>query len=378
MSESGFGRTGHLFSLKKIAEKLVSWYGAGHRALPWRETTDPYAVWVSEVMLQQTRVETVIPYFHAFLARYPDVRTLAAAPLQEVLKSWEGLGYYRRARNLHAAAVRIAAAGGWPRTVQELASLPGVGRSTAGAIASIAFGLPSPILDGNVRRVWCRLTAQESPKPSALWSLSQEAVRWGPPGEVNQALMELGATLCTPKAPRCPLCPLRRACGGFASGSPASFPAPPAKKRLPLFDVSVAFLWRRGRFLVTQRPPEGLLGGLWELPGGKWEEGEDGPAALLRELKEELGIAARILGAHPVVRHAYSHFAVRLHAFDCEPAGGRPPRPGLPARWITPSQIPSLPFPRGTQKIFAAAFKTGGLSAAAEAPGNYAGSHGKP
>jgi A/G-specific adenine glycosylase len=355
----------------RIAAALLAWYEAGHRRLPWRETSDPYAVWVSEVMLQQTRVETVIPYYLAFLARFPDVASLAAAPEEEVLKAWEGLGYYRRARNLQAAARRIAAEGAWPRSGGELTRLPGIGRSTAGAIASIAFGLPSPILDGNVRRVWCRLAARRDPRPSDLWPLSAELVQHGDPAVINQALMELGATVCTPKDPACAQCPLRHFCAGLAAGAPASYPAPPSRKPVPVYDVSVAFLWRGERFLVTRRPDGALLGGLWELPGGKWEAGEGGEEAVRREMREELGINVRVLRAHPVVRHAYSHFAVRLHPYDCEPAQGGEPRSALPSRWILPAEISGLAFPRGTRKIFSAVLRVPDALRAAEAAAPY-------
>ena len=350
-----------------IASKLSRWYRRAHRPLPWRERTDPYAVWISEIMLQQTQVATVIPYFERFLARFPDTDSLAHAREDEVLKVWEGLGYYQRARHLIPAAKRIGELGGWPESAAELTKLPGIGRSTAGAIASIAFGRPAPILDGNVKRVWSRLTAYEAVPVgkalSPLWRLSEHAAEADDPAETNQALMELGATLCLPWAPKCEACPVSDHCAGFRSGQPQRFPLRAPKKRRPLIDVSVALLWREGRFLVAKRPSEGLLGGLWELPGGKWERGEDAEAALRRELREELGLEVEISEIHSPVRHGYTHFEVMLHPFSCRATAGQKPRSELPLRWIRPLEIGTLAFPKGTLKIFAAVFRTEHLAA---------------
>lgn len=343
-------------ALRKAVPALVAWYTVDHRDLPWRRTSDPYAIWVSEIMLQQTQVQTVLAYYEAFLRRFPTVECLAAADESEVLKLWEGLGYYRRARHLQAAAKAVAARGGWPEEVSELEELPGAGRSTAGAVASLAFHKPAPILDGNVKRVWSRLFALGSVDSAAslqaLWRLSEEAVRLGPPATVNQALMELGATICTPKHPLCGQCPVRTSCRAFREGTPENYPASRPRKSRPLLDVSVAFLWKEDRFLVTRRPDGGFLGGLWELPGGKWEPGEDGPAALRRELEEELRLAVTIDEAFPPIRHGYSHFEVRLHAFSCRPSGSGKIATQIPHRWIRASERHALAFPSGTLKIF--------------------------
>ncbi len=359
--------------LRRTVSALVRWYRAGHRDLPWRDTSDPYAIWLSEIMLQQTQVQKVLDYYVAFLVRFPTLESLASAGEADVLKAWEGLGYYRRARHLHAAAKAVAARGGWPTEAEGLEALPGVGRSTAGAIASIAFGSPEPILDGHVKRGWARLFAIGSVPAGAslrpFWALSEEAVRMGQPGDVNQGLMELGATLCTPKKPLCPRCPVRAHCAALEAGEPEAFPRPKPRKARPLVDVSVALLWRDGRFLVTRRPDGGFLGGLWELPGGKWEPGEDAEAALRRELREELGIEVAVVETFAPVRHGYSHFEVRLHAFSCRPSGRRRIASALPHRWILPSERSALAFPRGTLKVFERVFPA--ALAAAEEPGGW-------
>ena len=347
--------------LRAVMSALAAWYREGHRELPWRSTRDPYTILLSEIMLQQTQVDKVIPYFERFLVRFPDVHSLAGAREEEVLKLWEGLGYYRRARHLLESARIIAAAGGWPKDVEDLSSLPGVGRSTAGAIASIAFGKRAPILDGNVKRVWCRLAAYDAiPQGRALaplWDLSEAAVEVEEPDVVNQALMELGATICRRTAPACTVCPVKRWCRAFAEGRVEELPLSVRRSPRPVYDVSVAILQRGDRFLVTRRKSDGFLGGLWELPGGKWEDGEDGCGALHRELAEELGVQARILKEYPPVRHAYTHFEVVLHPFVCELLEDASPATALPMKWIRRQDVASLAFPSGTLKVFAGVFK---------------------
>ena len=359
-----------------IVPALARWYRRSHRRLPWRESKDPYAIWISEIMLQQTQVSTVLPYFERFMKRFPSLEILADAQLDDVLRLWQGLGYYRRAHLMIPAAKAVLELGEWPRLPEALAKLPGVGRSTAGAIASFAWGAKAPILDGNVRRVWYRLGALNFPSPSAgertLWSLSEAAVRHGDAATVNQALMELGATICVPKKPECGICPLAKHCAAFACGEQGAFPPARPNSPKPIHDVSVALIFKGDEFLVTRRPDEGLLGGLWELPGGKWEQGETGLQALHRELGEELGIRVHVQRDYPAIRHSYTHFGVRLHPFLCALDGRRRPRSALPMRWIRREDIAALAFPKGTMKIFNVVW-TEEARRAAESPGTWDG-----
>lgn len=345
-----------------LRRRLLNWYHISARNLPWRNETDPYRVWVSEVMLQQTQVVTVIPYYHRFLHRFPTVQHLAQAPLDEVLKQWEGLGYYARARNLHRAAQKIVDdfAGQLPRTAAELRRLPGFGAYTAGAVASIAFGEVTPAVDGNVKRVLARLFALESNLTRGegarqLQQIAATLVDPAAPGDWNQALMELGATVCLPQTPHCTHCSLREQCQARALGIEHSLPRKSAKKPLPHFNVTAAVIYHNGQILIAQRPPEGMLGGLWEFPGGKQEPGESLPACLRREIREELGLEIEVGEPVAVVRHSYTHFKITLHAFNCRLLAGSPRCLGVADwRWVTPAQFDDFAFPRTDRQIIAA------------------------
>ena len=345
--------------IRRTRRRLRSWYARHARDLPWRRTRDPWAVWVSEVMLQQTQVATVVPYFERFMKRFADVPALARAPLDDVLKCWEGLGYYGRARNLHKAAkVVVDAFGGeLPRAADELRRLPGVGRYTAGAIASIAFGCDEPVLDGNVTRVLCRVfRVRTAPKETAtqktLWSLARDLMPRGRAGEFNQALMDLGATVCTSRRPACPRCPLRGVCLARARGEETSLPVRTPRRPVPHWDVAVAVIRKRGRILIARRKPEGLLGGLWEFPGGKRRRNESLETCVVREVREELGLEVRIRRALVTARHAYTHFRVTLHAFECDHVSGRPRPTAADAwTWVRPDDLDDYAFPGGSRKI---------------------------
>jgi len=344
----------------KLQNALLSWFDAYARKLPFRGTKDPYAVWVSEIMLQQTQVTTVVPYYQRFMKRFPTVATLAAARLDSVLKLWQGLGYYTRARNLHKAAkVIVERHGGiFPNTFERLVTLPGIGRYTAGAIASIAFGLPVPVLDGNVIRVFCRLyRLAENPKtPVAqkhLWLLAETLVPKTRPGDFNQSLMELGATVCTPKNPDCMHCPVEKLCLAKAHDEQELLPRMPKAAPTPHYTVAVGLVFKEGKLLIDKRKPDGLLGGMWELPGGKKENGETLKQTVAREIKEEIGVKVSVGKRLCIVRHAYSHFRITIHAFLCDYADGQAKALHCAAvKWIAPKDIKKYAFPTATVKIF--------------------------
>lgn len=307
------------------AADLLAWYDTNARDLPWRSDHSPYRTWISEIMLQQTQVETVIPYFERWMARFPDVGALAEADQQEVLNFWEGLGYYSRARNLHKAALVIHAEYGdqLPETPEALEKLPGIGPYTAAAIASIAFGKDTATVDGNIRRVFSRLYDLTEPVRSLeserrIWMLAEENLPPGRAGDYNQALMDLGATICTPKAPDCAHCPIQVDCQARAAGMQEQRPVKRPRKKVPHLTVTAAVIRREGKVLLSKRPAEGMLGGLWEFPGGTREDGDpDLPACLRREIREELGVEIAIGAPFGVYKHAYTHFKITLHAFLC-------------------------------------------------------------
>ncbi len=321
--------------------------------MPWRGHSDPYAVWVSEIMLQQTRVETVVPYFEKWMARFPTVTALAEASEQEVLNQWEGLGYYSRARNLHKAAKIVAEKfnGELPRDLDALRSLPGIGRYTVGAIASIAFGMDEPTLDGNLRRVFARLFDVTEPADSPagekiLWGLAAEHLPKGQAGDYNQALMDLGATICLPKNPRCLLCPLTELCAAREAGAQELRPVLKPKKETPHVVHAAAVIVRGGKVLLAQRPPEGLLGGMWEFPNGPVESN---PAeGLAQAVETGYGLQVQAGEGMGVVQHAYTHFKITVHAFRAEVARV-PRRPNL--QWIPIAELENYPMGKVDRQI---------------------------
>lgn len=349
-------------SILDFRRRLLRHYRRHRRDLPWRRTRDPYAIWVSEIMLQQTQVATVEPYYQRFLSLFPTVRALAAARLDDVLKAWEGLGYYSRARNLHKAAAYVAETlgGQLPREAADLQTLAGIGRYTAGAIASIAFNQPAPILDGNVIRVLCRLGAiGANPKTAAtndmLWSWAARLVPARSPGDFNQAMMELGATLCTPVNPLCSRCPVVACCKAYATGRQHELPRKATAKPLPHHHAAVAVILRRGTVLIDQRRHKGLLGGLWEFPGGKIQRNETAEQALAREVREEVGIAVQADQPLATVKHTYSHFRVTLHAYLCRHLAGRAKALGCDnIKWVKLGDLRRYAYPRATLKIIEA------------------------
>jgi len=373
---------------------LLSWWSEqGRHWIPWKlrpdgsppepgQALDPWPIWSAEIMLQQTQLQVVLPYWQRWMAAFPNLQSLAAASEHEVLLLWQGLGYYARARRLQQSARQLLAAAGaphvlgnglWPRDLETWLALPGVGRSTAGSILSSAFDLPFPILDGNVKRVLSRLTA--SPRPPArdlavLWQLSALLLDHKRPRAFNQALMDLGASVCTPRNPRCGDCPWQSHCAAYAAGAPASYPVKEASRELPFQVIGVGVVCNdAGEVLIDQRLDEGLLGGLWEFPGGKQEPGEAIEHTIARELREELAIEVTVGEPLIELEHAYSHKKLRFVVHLCQWRSGEPqPLASQQVRWVEPSALASYPFPAANARIIAALqahLQTGATSAEA-------------
>jgi A/G-specific adenine glycosylase len=341
--------------------RLLEWYDKHRRDLPWRRTRDPYAIWISETMLQQTRVDTVIPYYESFIERFPDVHTLAKANIEDIYGAWTGLGYYSRARNLQHAAQTIVAdhAGELPEEADALRSLKGIGRYTAGAVASIAFDRPEPIVDGNVMRVLARfLDIHEDIAASAtierFWQLAATLARGPRPGDLNQAVMELGATVCTPRSPQCLLCPLGSRCEATKSGDPEALPIKTKKRKPKRLDEVAAWLTRGDRVLAVKRPEGGLLGGLWQLPGGAVANPADPIGSLERAIRESVGLCFSTAEPAGKIEHIFTHRHLHLHVYRCVDVTGRVRRHGFDEhRWLAPEALASLPHGGPTRKALA-------------------------
>lgn len=337
---------------EEFCQLLLNWYKTNARSLPWRGQPDPYAIWVSEIMLQQTRVETVIPYFRTWMLTFPDIRSLAEAEEDQVLKQWEGLGYYSRARTLQKAARVLVEKfnSKLPEEAPILEKLPGIGPYTAAAISSIAFGRDEAVLDGNVKRVLARVCNYSKPVnvPSSqpeLRRMAQDLLPAGKAGDYNQAMMDLGATICTPRAPKCETCPVRTVCAAASLNLQSALPMMAKKPALPHWVVTAAVLRRDGKVLISKRPGKGLLGGLWEFPGGKMETGETREQSLEREIMEELGSRIHVGNLLGVYHHAYTHYRVTLYAFhstiiDIEPR----PIQSSDIRWVNVSELDQYPM----------------------------------
>lgn len=342
----------------RLAKRLGPWFLQHQRDLAWRRTRDPYAIWVSEIMLQQTRVETVEAYYEKFLERFPDVGTLAAADESEVLAAWSGLGYYRRARLLHAGARHVAAelGGVVPGDPEALRKIPGVGRYTAGAITSIAFDRPAALVDGNVARVLSRIQALLDPKlqdagAAGHWTLAQQIVEAGSPRVLAQALMELGATVCTPTQPRCPACPVRAECQAHGRGLQATIPAPKKRAPSPREDLWAVAVRREGRVLLERRASEGLLAGMWCLP--LIERANERAGAPAKAIAAATGVKVRGVEmlAEPV-KHVFTHRVWMLWPCRSEAqGGGAEEEPGEGRMWIAPGERPRGGIPKVTEKL---------------------------
>ncbi|MFW5955284.1 MAG: A/G-specific adenine glycosylase [Rhodothermales bacterium] len=345
--------------LQAFRYDLIDWFLTVRRTLPWRESRNPYQIWISEVMLQQTRVDQALPYYERFVQHFPDVRSLAAASLDEVLHKWEGLGYYSRARNMHRAAqvVLEEKKGYLPDDYESLRKLPGIGPYTAAAIASIAFNLPHAAVDGNVIRVMARVFAVDEDARAAnsrkqIEELANKLLPEDRPGDFNEAMMELGALVCTPKKPACDSCPLSGVCVAYAEDKQHIYPVKSPTRQRPHYEIAVGLIFHADRLYIQRRSTEAMLGGLWEFPGGKREEGESLEDTCRREIMEETGMMVTVEREVAKVRHAYSHFTITLHAFQCAMAPGvRPAKSPSNTAWVREEDLMNYAFPRANRKI---------------------------
>lgn len=339
---------------------LLAWYEREKRALPWRATDDPYRIWVSEVMLQQTRVDQALPYYRRFLEAFPSVEALAEAEQDDVLQLWEGLGYYSRARRLHSAAQTVVREhdGSLPDSKDSIEELPGIGPYTSAAVLSIAFNKPHAVVDGNVSRVLARVFAIDADikkyaTKRLLRNLSQDLLNEHRPAAFNQAVMELGATVCTPTQPLCDKCPLSKTCRAYAEDRQLEYPVKSSRKPVPHYNIAVGLVANEDdHLLIAKRPEDAMLGGLWEFPGGKQEDDEALYETCVRELQEELGIEVSVGPLFMELDHAYSHLKITLSAFPCRIRCGTPKATnGMPLTWASIQELNDFAFPRANRKI---------------------------
>lgn len=343
----------------KIPELLLKWFKENKRDLPWRRTYDPYQVWVSEIMLQQTQVKTVLPYFERWMKALPTIESVVNTDEETILKLWEGLGYYSRARNLQKAAQIITKehAGKFPERYEEILALPGIGKYTAGAISSIAFNQEKPIVDGNIIRLIARLNGdpRNTRVPKVLREFWEIAESWIPKGEArnfNQSMMEFGALVCTPKNPACKNCPLKNHCKAQKADTISEIPNRGKKPKIENIEVAIALLKKSNKIFIQKRPKKGLMGGLWEFPGGKLKPGETPKVALKREIQEELGIPLKNIQKFDQIKHAYTRYRVNLHAYTATPKTTKiTTKAHAENQWIPIEKLDQFAFPSANVRL---------------------------
>jgi A/G-specific adenine glycosylase len=346
--------------LLTMQKKLLKWFAENQRPLPWRKNYEPYQVWISEIMLQQTQVTTMLPYFDRWMKELPTIEALASASEDKLLKLWEGLGYYSRARNLQKAA-KILTSKNEGRLYEDfdlLLELPGIGRYTAGAIMSIAYNKDFPVVDGNVVRVLARLRDYRENVKDAGEFFWNEAVKLLPKGQArdfNQALMEFGALHCTPKSPDCANCPLKGECKAFAAGTQDGLPNKGVARAKKAISVAVGIIRRDGKVFIQKRRDQGLMAGLWEFPGGQVENGETASSALEREIQEELGVTMTDVRPFMRLKHAYTSYQVDLHCFLADYSRGQVQlKAATEGKWVKPEELKNYAFPAANGKIIKA------------------------
>ena len=341
-----------------ISSCLLHWYDDCNIKLPWRNSNDPYKVYLSEVMLQQTQVKTVLPYYKKWVKKYPTIQSVANATQEQILKQWEGLGYYSRARNFHKACqiIDLNYNGNIPNVPREFSKLPGVGPYISAAVMSISFHHTIPTIDTNAIRVAARLKmiAPATPTNSQIVKTYLEnKIPVKRPGDFNQAIMDLGREICKSNQPKCKLCPVSSFCAALVNNCVDKYPIKIKPNTKPHYKIAVGIIWNRGKILISKRRERGLLGGLWEFPGGKIEEGESAEMCIVREIQEELGVNVQPTAFLKQIKHAYSHFSITMDAYNCDFLSGQPRAIGCDDwRWIVPNQIKTLPFPKANHKLF--------------------------
>lgn len=342
---------------KKLVHPLLKWFEQNKRDLPWRKTSDPYKIWISEIMLQQTQVEQVIPYYIRFLKKFPNVKELAQSKLDDILKVWEGLGYYRRARYIHEGALAIVNkfGGTIPRNYEELNSLPGFGPYTCGSVLSIAYNLPFPAIDGNVIRFISRLFRIESDvalpaTKSKIDKIVRELIPLNKASQFAQALMEMGATVCKPLHPSCISCCCRKVCRAYNEiPNPAVIPKKKKKTKGPRVHIAAGIVGKGRAVLISKRPADVILGNLWEFPGGKKEKGESLGTACIRELYNKTGIEVKLVKPFSTVKHNYSHYSVTIHFFSCTYIKGIPKNSAI--RWVKLKDLDNYAFSKVHKQV---------------------------